>query len=66
MSTPTALADSVAFRSGQALMQRQIGELLRQRRRLMDQLPADHTVALRSELDVIIRAVDAIPLDGSA
>lgn len=40
---PDPLNDSVAFRAGQQHMQHRIGELLRQRRQLIHQLPAHHS-----------------------
>ncbi len=66
MITPTAFADSAAFRAGQEHMQRHIGELIRQRRALVYQLPEHHSgmLAIASELDLIIRAVDAISTGG--
>lgn len=66
--TPQArltLADSSAFKAGQQHMARRIAEMLRQRRREIEALPvagqsARQTLAIRSELAVIIRAVDAL------
>lgn len=62
MSAPDPFNDSISFRAGQQHMARRIGELLRHRRSLVHQLPAHHSgvLAIASELDLIIRAVDAM------
>ena len=61
-SPPDPFKDCVSFRAGQQHMARRIGELLRHRRSLVHQLPAHHSgvLAIASELDLIIRAVDAM------
>ena len=68
MITATAFADSTAFRAGQEHMQRRVGELLRYRRQLITSLPMSRLNrvdnALMAEIDVIIRAIDAIPTGG--
>lgn len=62
MSTADPLNDCISFRAGQQHMARRIGELLRHRRSLVHQLPAHHSgvLAIASELDIIIRAVDGM------
>lgn len=63
MSTaPDPFNDCISFRAGQQHMARRIGELLRHRRSLVHQLPAHHSgvLAIASELDLIIRAVDGM------
>jgi hypothetical protein len=62
MSAPDPFNDCLSFKAGQQHMARRIGELLRHRRSLVHQLPAHHSgvLAIASELDLIIRAVDAM------
>lgn len=59
---PDPFNDSIAFRAGQQEMARRTGELLRHRRSLVQQLPAHHSgvLAIASELDLLIRAVDSL------
>ena len=62
MSTaPDPFNDSISFRAGQQHMARRIAQLIRDRRYLLRQLSATTaTKAIASELDVLIRAIDAM------
>ena len=61
MSTADPFNDSISFRAGQQHMARRIAQLIRDRRYLLRQLSATTaTSAIASELDVLIRAVDAM------
>jgi FixJ family two-component response regulator len=62
MSTaPDPFNDCVSFRAGQQHMARRIAQLIRDRRYLLRQLAATTaTKAIASELEVLIRAVDAM------
>jgi primosomal protein N'' len=62
MSTaPDPFNDCVSFRAGQQHMARRIAQLIRDRRYLLRQLSTTTaTAAIASELDLIIRAVDAM------
>ncbi len=60
-NAPDPFNDCVSFRAGQQHMARRIGELIRDRRYLLRQLSATTaTTAIASELNVLIRAVDAM------
>jgi hypothetical protein len=62
--------DSITFRSGMRLMRQRIGEKLRQRRAVIENIHFGHRnpahKALAEELSLLIRAVDAMPLDVDA
>ena len=61
MSAPDPFNDSISFRAGQQHMARRIAQLIRDRRYLLRQLAATTaTKAIASELDVLIRAIDAM------
>jgi primosomal protein N'' len=62
MSTaPDPFNDCVSFRAGQQHMARRIAQLIRDRRYLLRQLSTTTaTAAIASELEVLIRAVDAM------
>ena len=61
MSAPDPFNDSISFRAGQQHMARRIAQLIRDRRYLLRQLSATTaTKAIASELDVLIRAIDAM------
>ena len=61
MSAPDPFNDSISFRAGQQHMARRIAQLIRDRRYLLRQLSATTaTQAIASELDVLIRAIDAM------
>lgn len=60
-NAPDPFNDCVSFRAGQQHMARRIAQLIRDRRYLLRQLSATTaTKAIASELDVLIRAVDAM------
>ena len=61
MSTADPFHDSISFRAGQQHMARRIAQLIRDRRYLLRKLSATTaTQAIASELDVLIRAIDAM------
>lgn len=61
MSTAPDPFHCFSFRAGQQHMARRIAQLIRDRRYLLRQLAATTaTKAIASELDVLIRAVDAM------
>ena len=61
MSAPDPFNDSISFRAGQQHMARRIAQLIRDRRYLLRKLSATTaTQAIASELDVLIRAIDAM------
>ena len=61
MSAPDPFNDSISFRAGQQHMARRIAQLIRDRRYLLRQLSATTaTKAIASELEVLIRAIDAM------
>ena len=61
MSAPDPFNDSISFRAGQQHMARRIAQLIRDRRYLLRQLSdTTATQAIASELEVLIRAIDAM------
>lgn len=61
MSAPDPFNDSISFRAGQQHMARRIAQLILDRRCLLRQLAATTaTTAIASELDLLIRAIDAM------
>lgn len=61
MSAPDPFNDCLSFKAGQQHMARRIAQLIRDRRYLLRQLSTTTaTAAIASELEVLIRAVDAM------
>jgi len=70
MSNTSSYRDSIAFRNGMRLMRHRIGELLRERRSVVQNIHLSHLnrthSALATELTLLINKVDSMPLDVDA